>query len=76
MAIVDDGGYGESAPKIRHYLERFEVVLDRVRTTHCGRPTNEVMIALEMEAAAEGIEVWKEILEDAARVISESDSKD
>ena len=75
MEMVDDGGYGDAAPRIRDYLEGFEEVLSRVRATHCGRPASEVLSALEAEAAAVGVEVWREVAADAARVISECDPR-
>ncbi|MEV7623720.1 hypothetical protein [Actinoplanes sp. NPDC089786] len=73
MGTAEGDGYGDAMPQVRDHVAKFKTVLGRVRTTHRGRPQSEVLSALEAEAAAEGIEVWREVAEEAARLISNSE---
>ncbi len=66
------GGYDEAVPQVREYLEKYQRALEVVRETHRGRPIGEVRQALSEAFEAEGLEVWNEVAEDAARRISES----
>lgn len=64
-------GYGEAVPHVRKYLAKYERALERVRESHAGRPIDEVRSALARAFEAERLEVWNEVVEDAARLISE-----
>ncbi|MDN3357331.1 hypothetical protein [Actinomadura sp. DC4] len=71
MEMASTGGYGEAMPKIQEYLEKYRTALEGVRATHRGRPISEVRRALAQALDVEGVEVWNEVAEDAARLISE-----
>ncbi|MBL7500244.1 hypothetical protein [Frankia nepalensis] len=71
MEMASDGRYGDAVPQIRDHLERYQRALDGVKFSHRGRPIDEVRRALASAFQAEGIEVWKEVAEDAVRLISE-----
>ncbi|GII29930.1 hypothetical protein Pmi06nite_33720 [Planotetraspora mira] len=73
MEISGAGGYDEDiiVPYVRERLEKYLRAFDGVRTTHRGRPVSEVRSALDKAFEAEDLEVWNEVRDDAARVISE-----
>ncbi|MER6315626.1 hypothetical protein ABT237_17870 [Streptomyces sp. NPDC001581] len=57
-------------PQVQRYLEKYQRALEVVRTAHRGQPIEEVRSALAEAFEAEGLEVWSEVAEDAARLIS------
>jgi hypothetical protein len=63
-------GYEKAVPQIREQLDSYQRVLGAVRESHAGRPIDEVTEALARAFEAEGIEVWNEVIQDAARLIS------
>ena len=60
-------------PKVREHVERYQRALAGVRMTHRGRPVDEVREALSEAFEAEGITIWEEVAEAAARLISGED---
>lgn len=66
------GEYDDALPQVRDQLERYQRALERVRASHRGKPLDEVREALAEAFEAEGIKVWTEVAEDAARLISEA----
>ncbi|GII56254.1 hypothetical protein Pth03_46430 [Planotetraspora thailandica] len=71
METSGAGGYDKFVPYVRERVEKYLRALDGVRATHRGRPVSEVRSALDKAFEAEDLEVWNEVRDDAARVISE-----
>ncbi|NGY59102.1 hypothetical protein G7043_09205 [Lentzea sp. NEAU-D13] len=57
-------------PIVERHLEKYQRALASVRRTHRGRPVAEVRETLAVAFEAEGIQVWDEVVDDAARLIS------
>lgn len=68
--MADPGGYDADMPIVEQHLEKYQRALASVRRTHRGRPVTEVREALAEAFEAEGIQVWDEVADDAARLIS------
>jgi hypothetical protein len=71
MQMSDASGYDEAVPYVRERLEKYLRALDGVRATNRGRPVSEVRSALDKAFEAEDLEVWNEVRDDAAQLISE-----
>ncbi|WP_125695561.1 hypothetical protein [Amycolatopsis sp. WAC 04169] len=67
------GGYDDKMSQVADYLHDYRKVLEQVRSSRQGRPISEVRQALREGFESEGIEVWDEVLEDAAKLISAED---
>ncbi|MGI5524760.1 hypothetical protein ACQEUX_28030 [Micromonospora sp. CA-259024] len=62
--------YDQSMPAVQANLAKFERAWARVRVTHGGRPVEEVRVALAQAFNEEGVEVWSDVADEAARTIS------
>ncbi|MEU4714252.1 hypothetical protein AB0F73_11450 [Micromonospora purpureochromogenes] len=69
----EPAGYEQAMPGIQARVEKYEVGLAKVRLTHGGRSVEEVREALAEAFDAEGLTVWKEVADDAARLIAGED---
>ncbi|WP_125732711.1 hypothetical protein [Amycolatopsis sp. WAC 04197] len=74
MAMSGAGGYDDKMPNVEDYLHDYRKVLERVRASRQGYPISEVRQALREGFESEGVEVWDEVLEDAAKLISAGDA--
>ncbi|GAB3676283.1 hypothetical protein GCM10027589_46410 [Actinocorallia lasiicapitis] len=63
-------GYDESMPQVEEHVEKYQRALARVRATHRGRPVEDVRDALSAAFREEGVDVWAEVADDAARLIA------
>ncbi|MFD9703470.1 hypothetical protein [Lentzea sp. NPDC059081] len=63
--------YDQVMPLVQAHVEKFGRALAVVRETHVGHPVEQVREALLEACAAEGVDVGAEVVEDAARLISE-----
>lgn len=68
--MAESGEYDEAMPRVQEHLEKYERALAEVRRTHRGRSVEEVREALSRAFEVEGIDVWTEVVNDAARLIS------
>ena len=74
MSGTDD--YESAMPVVKENLAKFEAALACVRESHRGQDIDAVRNALVERFTADQLEVWSEVLEDAARLISEPRSTD
>ncbi|MFJ5712777.1 hypothetical protein [Streptomyces sp. NPDC093105] len=70
LNVSSADGYDEAMPEVREYVAAYQRALERVRASHHGRPMGEVRRALLEEFEAEGLQVWSEVVTDAARIIA------
>ncbi len=68
--MADPSEYDESMPRVQGDLEGFERAIASVRRTHSGFAIEEVRQALLVALDAEGLTVWNEVVDDAARHIA------
>jgi len=68
--MADPSEYDESMPRVQEDLEAFERAIASVRRTHGGFAIEEVRQALLVALDAEGLTVWNEVVDDAARHIA------
>lgn len=68
--MVDPAEYDKDMPRVRENLEKFERAVANVRRSHAGCPLDEVRQALFREFRSEGLVVWNEVADDAARHIA------
>lgn len=68
--MTETGGYDEAMPLVQERLEKHQRALAAVRRTYRGRPVEEVRDALLKAFEAEDVDVWAEVVDDAARLIS------
>ncbi|WP_147267935.1 hypothetical protein [Spongiactinospora rosea] len=71
MSRADD--YEAVMPQVQAYLERYGRAFEAVRVPFRGWPREVVREVLVEAFKTEGIEVWREVIEDAARLISEGE---
>ncbi|MFE0733109.1 hypothetical protein ACFW2X_33745 [Streptomyces antibioticus] len=69
--MVDPAEYDKDMPRVQEHLEKFERAVANVRRTHTGHPLDEVRQALLKAFESEGLTVWSEVADDAARRIAE-----
>ncbi|WP_374776443.1 hypothetical protein OG756_30455 [Streptomyces sp. NBC_01310] len=69
--MVDPAEYDKDIPRVQEHLYKFERAFAKVRGTHRGRLVDEVRQALLEEFESEGLTVWTEVADDAARRIAE-----
>ncbi|KOU67304.1 hypothetical protein ADK57_17165 [Streptomyces sp. MMG1533] len=68
--MADPRDYDAAIPHVQEHLDRYLRVFTEVRRTHAGRPPEEVRQALVGRFGDEGLTVWNEVVEDAARRIA------
>ncbi len=68
--MADPNAYDEAMPHIQEHLEKYQRALSSVRLTYHGRPVEEVREALTAAFEAEGLNIWTEVADDAARLIA------
>ncbi|MGI5215413.1 hypothetical protein [Plantactinospora sp. CA-290183] len=69
-AMAEPTGYEQDMPVVQAHVEKFERAWAKVRSTHRGRSVDEVRAALAEAFNAEGLTVWKEVADAAARTIA------
>lgn len=67
--MSSSGEYVAGCQAAGEYLEKFQRIIARVRADRGGRPIHVVREDLLRAFDAEGLSVWHEVLEDAARRI-------
>lgn len=67
--MVDPAEYDRGMPRVQEHLEKFERAVSNVGRTHSGYPVDEVRQALSEEFESEGLVVWSEVADAAARRI-------
>ncbi|MBQ0897736.1 hypothetical protein KBX37_32595 [Micromonospora sp. U56] len=68
----EPAGYEQAMPDIQARVKKYEAALAKARLTH-GGSMEEVREALAEAFEAEGLTVWKEVADDAARLIAGED---
>ncbi len=68
--MTDPVEYDKDMPRVEEHLEKFQRAVADVRRTHTGHPLNEVRKALLEAFESEGLTVWSEVADDAARRIA------
>lgn len=68
--MVDPAEYDRDMPLVQEHLEKFERAVANVRRSRDGHPLDKVRQALLKEFESEGLVVWKEVADDAARHIA------
>ncbi|WP_338898135.1 hypothetical protein WBG99_23085 [Streptomyces sp. TG1A-60] len=71
VRMVDPAEYDKDIPRVQEHLRKFERAFGKVRGTHKGRPVDKIRQALLEEFGSEGLIVWSEVADDAARRIAE-----
>ncbi|MFI9644992.1 hypothetical protein ACIHAA_01645 [Streptomyces sp. NPDC052040] len=69
--MVGPAEYDKDIPHMQEHLRKFERAFGKVRGTRKGRPVDEIRQALQEEFESEGLILWSEVADDAARRISE-----
>ncbi|WP_406083315.1 hypothetical protein OHA01_31895 [Micromonospora zamorensis] len=69
-APAEPTGYEQDMPAVQANLEKFERAWAKVRSSHAGRPVDEVRAAMTQAFDAEGLKVWREIADFAAQTIA------
>ncbi|MCX4700686.1 hypothetical protein OG252_32435 [Streptomyces sp. NBC_01352] len=68
--MADPRDYEDATPYIQEHVDRYLRVFTEVRRTHAGRLPEHVREALVAGFDAEGLTVWSEVVDDAARQIA------
>ena len=66
-------GYEQVLPDVQARVRKYEVALAKVSLTYGGRSVEEAREALAEAFEAEGLTVWNEVADDAARLIAGED---
>lgn len=68
--MIRSENYAEDMPIVHERLLKYERALASVRQTHRGCSEVDVRAALDVAFEEEGVEVWSEVADDAARTIA------